>query len=234
MLFFLVPILFSAFSQEKRILLLDANTRKPVPFASVCVESENEKNYCVSEFSGTFSFTPNYPSVIAISALGYKTHLDTLLSQSDTVIFLQPSVFDLDEVIFTGQVSPRKSEQSVYKVTVMNRQEIEQKAAQNLSGLLNNELNINLSQQGVLGKTLSINGLSGEHIKILVDGIPVSGRQNGIIDLDQLNLNSIDHIEIIEGPLSVLYGSNALGGVINLITRKKSDDKFSAGLKSLL
>ena len=59
-----------------------------------------------------------------------------------------------------------------------------------------------------------------ENVKIMVDGIPIIGRLDGNIDLGQINLDNIERVEIIEGPMSVSYGSDALGGVINLITKK--------------
>jgi outer membrane receptor for ferrienterochelin and colicins len=67
-------------------------------------------------------------------------------------------------------------------------------------------------------------GLEGEHVKYLIDGVPVIGRQNGNIDLNQINLQNVDHVETIQGPMSVVYGSNALAGVINIIT--KPSDRY--------
>jgi len=80
--------------------------------------------------------------------------------------------------------------------------------------MLSTELNIRTTHDGALGSSLTMQGLGGEHIKILVDGVPVIGRENGNIDLDQINLQNVDHIEVINGPMSVVYGSNALAGVI--------------------
>src|ERR1043165_1344266 len=74
-------------------------------------------------------------------------------------------------------------------------------------------------------------GLTGENIKILVDGVPVIGRQNGNIDLSQIDMSNVERIEIAEGPLSINYGSNALGGVINIITRKNGTEKSIVSLK---
>lgn len=219
-------------AQELSVLVRDVNSNGPVSFVNVCIEKENHKAYMVTDHAGSFRVERTFPVVVAVSGIGYKTLIDTLHSPSDTVLFLSPTVFDLDEVVVTGQTSGKRTDQSIYKVSVINRHDIEQKAATNLTGLLNNELNINLTQDGILGRTLSIRGLSGEHIKILIDGVPVVGRQNGIIDLDQLNLNNVDHIEIVEGPLSVIYGSNALGGVINIITRRKNNEKFNASVNT--
>jgi len=79
---------------------------------------------------------------------------------------------------------------------------------------------------------MSIRGLGGQHIKYLVDGIPVIGRLNGEIDLGQLTVNNIDHIEIIEGPMSVVYGSNALAGVVNLLTSENVNVPLTANVKT--
>ena len=58
--------------------------------------------------------------------------------------------------------------------------------------------------------------------------MPVIGRMNGNIDISQLNLYNVDHIEVIEGPMSVIYGSNALAGVINIITKENKNTRLSA------
>jgi outer membrane receptor for ferrienterochelin and colicins len=68
-------------------------------------------------------------------------------------------------------------------------------------------------------------GVSGQNVKILIDGVPVIGRLDGDIDLSQINLNDVERIEVIEGPVSTSYGSNALAGVINIITRKKTSTR---------
>ncbi|MCK4748787.1 MAG: TonB-dependent receptor, partial [Bacteroidales bacterium] len=80
------------------------------------------------------------------------------------------------------------------------------------------------------GSSLNLQGISGENVKILVDGVPVIGRLDGNIDLSQINLENVDHIEIVEGPMSVIYGSNALAGVVNIITRDNKYARFKSGI----
>ncbi len=132
-------------------------------------------------------------------------------------------VEQLDEVIVTAQFTPQSEKNAVYKVRNISSETIKQKAASNLRELLQQELNINLAQNSVFGTSIEIQGISKENIKILVDGIPVVGRLNGIIDLNQININAIERVEIIEGPVSVFYGTDAMGGVINLITKKEQN-----------
>ena len=87
---------------------------------------------------------------------------------------------------------------------------------------------MSVTVDNILGSSVSIQEISGQNVKILIDGVPVIGRLNGNIDLTQINLNNIERVEIIEGPLSVDYGTDALAGTINLITDKQLNDGFSS------
>jgi outer membrane receptor for ferrienterochelin and colicins len=136
----------------------------------------------------------------------------------------------VEQVVVTGQYSPNNPEKAVQRIKIIDRTKIDLMAAQNLADVLTNELNVRLSKDNILGSGLSINGLSGSNIKILIDGVPIIGRQNGNIDISQVNLFNIERIEIVEGPMSVIYGTDALGGAINLISRKNQKNTFEGGL----
>ncbi len=74
-------------------------------------------------------------------------------------------------------------------------------------------------------------GLDPEHTLILVDGRPVAGRVDGTLDVDRIPVNDVERLEIVPGPSSALYGSDALGGVVNIITRRSADGaRVDAGL----
>lgn len=142
------------------------------------------------------------------------------------------SVRKIDEVIVTGQFSPQAEKNIIYKVKSISNNTINDKAATNLRELLLQELNIELHQNSVFGSNIEMQGISKENIKILVDGVPVIGRLNGIIDLNQINLANIARVEVIEGPVSVFYGTDAMGGVINLITKKTQKKQFEGSVSS--
>ncbi len=139
---------------------------------------------------------------------------------------------DVSEVVVTAQYAPQSSSKSIHKINIINQKDIELSGSQNLGDILRTELNIRLSQDNILGSSVSLQGVSGENVKILIDGVPVIGRQDGNIDLSQINLNTIERIEIVEGPLSVNYGTNALAGVVNLITKKQQKETFQMGIQS--
>jgi outer membrane receptor for ferrienterochelin and colicins len=138
----------------------------------------------------------------------------------------------MDEVVITAQYAPEKADKSIYRINVINAREIEQKGATNLADLMKTELNMRVSQSGVLGSSMTLQGLGGQYVKFLVDGVPVIGRMNGEIDLNQINMANVDHVEIVEGPMSIIYGSSALAGAINIITKENNASAFSAQANS--
>lgn len=139
---------------------------------------------------------------------------------------------NLDDVVVTAQYTPTDSRNALYKIRTIKREVIEQRGAINLEQLLNQELNIRISQDLILGSSLSLQGVSGQNVKIMIDGVPVIGRVGDDIDLSQINLSNIERVEMVEGPMSVNYGTNALGGVINLITKKSQLNRYDAQIIS--
>ena len=158
---------------------------------------------------------------VRLNFMGYRELTDTLRSSEARTYRLHRAVIAMPEMIVTGQYAPGSADQAVQKVRVIDAQQFRRMAANNLGDALRNELNIRLSQDNILGTSISMQGLGGQNVKLLIDGVPVIGRQDGNIDLAQIDLTGIDRAEIVEGPLSVNYGTNALAGTINLITRKR-------------
>ena len=137
---------------------------------------------------------------------------------------------ELSEVIVTGQYKPQSARASVYQVRTISKERIKQQGATKLQDVLNTELNIQFSQDVATGGSdITMLGLKGQNVKILVDGLPMTGRQgtSNEININQIDINSIERIEIVEGPMSVIYGADALAGVINIITKKAAAAKLS-------
>lgn len=127
---------------------------------------------------------------------------------------------DVDDVVITAQYAPTLKRQAVHNVRSIDKTEITQRGVLNLEQLLQQELNIRISQDLILGSSINLNGISGQNIQIMKDGIPIIGRVGDDIDLSQVNIQNLERVEIVDAPLSVNYGTNALGGTINLITKK--------------
>ncbi|MBN2522240.1 MAG: TonB-dependent receptor plug domain-containing protein [Bacteroidales bacterium] len=215
-------------AQKVHLSFKDKVTNQPVEFANITVKVISEKilENTISDHEGKATMEHKLPVVISVSSLGFKTYIDTIKTPGEHVILLSPEFYQLDRVIVTGQFRAQPVDKSIYKIEVLDSKQIHLKAATNLGDLLRNELNFQYRSEGIFGDFLSIQGLSGEYIKILIDGIPVTGRVAGKIDLGQLTLCNIDHVEVIEGPMSVVYGSNALAGAINIVTADHSEQNI--------
>lgn len=226
--FFSIGAMFA----QSSIVIVDKSTGSSLPNAHICFESLDKEHadYMLSDKDGRIENNITRRSLISVSFMGYQTLLDTVNPGESLKIYLVPSVYDVDEVVVTAQYSPKRLDQSIYKVKLIDQGAVEKKGATNLSELISNELNFSPVRDAALGSTVRIQGLGGEHVKILVDGVPMVGRQNGILDLSQINVSSIDHIEIVEGPMSVVYGSNAMAGVINIITKENNRQSLTAGV----
>ncbi len=218
------------FGQQAAIIILDAKTKEPVPYATVSFQGlkSSAQKYAVTDIAGKVHNEVKETSAVMVTFVGYSTLTDTVKQGETKTLMLVPAVLNMDEVVITAQYLPEKADKSIYKINVINSRQIELKSATNLTDLLSSESNMRVSQGGVLGTSLSLQGLSGENVKFLIDGVPVVGRLNGNIDLNQLNLYNVDHIEIIEGPMSVIYGSNAIAGVVNIITKENRNTSLTA------
>lgn len=141
----------------------------------------------------------------------YSISLDTLKNNS------------LDEVVVTGQFEPQSMKNSVYKVRTISSEQIRLRASTSVENILNTQLGMRFSNDLTLGESdIQLMGMSGQNVKVLIDGIPLVDRGATKQSLSQIDVNNISRIEVVEGPMSVVYGTDALAGVINIITKKGS------------
>lgn len=149
-------------------------------------------------------------------------------AQEDTATARQ-----LDEVIVTGQFAPQTLKNSVYRVRTIKQQQIKLRGATDIAGVLNNELGVRFSNDYALGESdISIMGMGGQNVKILIDGVPLVDRGDMKQSLSQIDINTVERIELVEGPMSVVYGTDALAGVINIITKKQgTGNQFSVNAR---
>lgn len=185
--------------------------------------------FYTTDQKGMARFNYSEPLELTISFIGFLSVKDTIYSGGEYNFTLKTDPIGLSEVVVTAQYAPESEKNSIFKVKVLGQKQIENRAAVNLSQLLENQLNIRIANDNAIGSSgITMQGLGGENVKILIDGVPMIGRLDGTLDLNQVNLANIDRVEIVEGPLSVAYGSNAQGGVINLITKKPQSQNLFA------
>lgn len=168
-------------------------------------------------------------SIFSLLLLNYITSTSLVGQQSADSIAWN---IDLEDIVVTAQYAPTDSRNAIQDIYVIKRETIEGRGANNLEQLLQQEPTIRISQDLVLGSSLSLAGVDGQNVKILLDGVPIIGRQGGNIDLSQINLQNIERIEIVQGPLGVSYGTDALAGVIHLISKRSQLKPLSIGLNT--
>lgn len=228
--------LFPEIVQSQTISVFSDDDKAPIPFAHIIIKpvngNEKEKIFLTDTAGKVQVGQIRQKVIVLVSYIGHEKLRDTTFLETDKVYYLKAEQQTLNQVVVTGQYAPNSPEKAVHKIRIIDEKKIESMAAINLRDVLTNEMNVRLSQDNILGTSMSLQGVSGENVKILIDGVPMIGRQNGNIDLSQINLNNIERIEIIEGPMSVSYGTNALAGTINLITKKEQKKTYEIGLNS--
>lgn len=127
-----------------------------------------------------------------------------------------------EEMVVTGTRIEEPAKESLVTVDVIRREEIERSGARNAAELLEEKAGVVITQS-FAGSALWLRGLDPEYTLILVDGDRVPGQINGSIDLTRYSVENIERIEIVRGPGSALYGSDAIGGVVNIITRVSTE-----------
>lgn len=182
----------------------------------------------ISDSSGSILVGVSFPIVVAVNDMRYESLTDTILKQQNKQYALSLRILSGADVVVTGQYSGRSAANAVQRIEVIDNKTITAMAAQNLRDVLVNQQEIRLSQDGILGASMNIQGGQGyaAGTKILIDGVPIVGKQNGSVDLTQISMSNVERIEIVKGPMSVSYGTDAVSGTINIITKKFAKPGF--------
>ncbi|MEZ4969890.1 MAG: TonB-dependent receptor [Flavobacteriaceae bacterium] len=227
-LFAFIVVIFSlALGQAQNFKIKGTVTAngQTVPFANIYLDntdigtSSNENGYY--EISAPKS--GNY--VLVVSALGYAPYqTKTFLGKNEPVVLdisLQPSMESLEEMVVTGTLKPVSRLESpvpveVYSPTFFKKNPTASifEALQTVNGV-RPQINCNVCNTG----DIHINGLEGPYTLVLIDGMPIVSGLGTVYGLTGIPNSLIEQIEIIKGPASSLYGSEAVGGLINIITK---------------
>lgn len=199
---------------------------RPVAGANVAIQ-EIQKGAPTDE-QGNFTIPNIKPGSyqLIVSAIGYKTHsqnVDLKNAQTiDLAIQLTPKMEELGEVVVTGTMRETFVKESPVKVSVVTPKRLQQgKMSSNIMDLIGNVNGLSTQLNcGVCGtNAIRINGVEGPNTAVLIDGMPIMGALASVYGLNGISPSIIDQVEVIKGPQSTLYGTQALGGVVNIITK---------------
>ena len=154
-----------------------------------------------------------------------------LLLGQETESTIQDSIptQDLDGVVITATRTVRQLSSLPLPVTLIPRKQIASTGVTRLNEILNEQTGIVMTPDVTIGggEGVQIQGIASDYVLVLIDGVPVVGRNSGNLDLSRLAVGNIRQIEVVKGPSSSLFGSEALGGVINVITERPNTDNVS-------
>lgn len=214
-------------AEDGRKRILDTSGR-PIPHAVIQVDGNKP-----IEVNSNGELERALPSgkTVLVYAMGfdsYRLSWQEWLSAEDIV--LKEKTGALQEVVVAATRTDRTVEDLPLPVTVLTSGQIQETGGLRLSEVLREQTGLQISSDH--GAGLQMQGLDSDYILILLDGEPLIGRTAGTFDLDRIAVSNIDRIEILRGPSSAIYGSEAMAGVVNIITKSaKSGKKLDLGLR---
>jgi outer membrane receptor for ferrienterochelin and colicins len=144
-------------------------------------------------------------------------------------IELNPAPWVLNDVVVTGTRSPHLLKDVPVETQVVTRRDFQRTGATSVDQALTSSIGLTINED-LSGQGATIRGIEGDRVLVMVDGERAVGRVRGSIDLSQYSLNNVEKIEIVKGTGSTLYGSDAMGGVVNIITNVPKQNATNADL----
>lgn len=213
--------------QEARLYGTISGEDGPLPFASIALNKDTKGT--VTDVNGQFTMrvTQGQSYDLVISYLGYLPYSKSITIDQDTVeldVQLTPMPAQMEAIVVTGNMKSTFVSESPIKIDVIGSQQLETYLPSAGSSLVENIQLVNGVQEVVAcgvcyTNSISINGLPGPYTAVLMDGTPMYGNLASVYGLNGIPNMIIDRFEVIKGPSSTLYGSEAVAGVINIITK---------------
>ncbi|VAW93168.1 Outer membrane vitamin B12 receptor BtuB [hydrothermal vent metagenome] len=162
----------------------------------------------------------------------YRSALNLAITASILFTSNNLAAADDNDIIVTATRTAQTANDSLSSVTVITKEQIEQRQANDIPELLNGIQGIDISNSGGLGKATSIymRGTNASHVLILIDGIRMGSATLGTVSLQSIPVSQIERIEIVRGPRASLYGSDAIGGVIQIFTKKAQSNNMNLSI----
>ena len=219
-----ILLLCAGTAQGQAVTVVDAATGSPVPGA--LVEWGTEES-AVTNGDGAFeSLGPRAPDVVyRVRAIGYEMASVTWndIAEGQRRVSLEPTAIPMDELVVTATGRPVRRSEVAVPIETMGEVELRAGSAPAVDRLLSGLPSIQQTGAAPTGTNLMIRGIGGSRVLVLLDGQPAGGALLENRDVSRMSLAGVSQVEVVKGPLSSLYGSDALGGVINLVTRPPRD-----------
>ncbi len=211
---------------------------RPVAYAQVSVRGSNR--ILITDKEGRFVLSSLAPGhhILLVTAMGYETveqGFEVSPGGGDFVeIQLSPAALELNPIVVTGTMREAFVSESPVKVEVVNVRYLERNTTHNLMDAIQtvNGLYTQVDCGVCYTNNIRINGMEGPYTAVLIDGMPIMSALASVYGLNGINPSTIERMEIVKGPSSTLYGSEAMAGVVNVITKDPDfTPRFSGDLR---
>ena len=217
-----LSLLFGSSSDDKVTgKVFDSSSKNAI--SNVNIYFPKEKVGATTDLNGNFQieYKFDFPTTMEVAHIGYQTLYQIIDKNSsiDINLALKKTFIKMDELVVTATRTKKLHSDVPIATEVVSKSEIDRSGALTVSELLSQRSGVSLQTSVEGGSVLNLLGLDSRYILILKDGQPINGKFNNRVSLDQIFTQNVEKIEIVKGPSSSLYGSEAMAGVINIITR---------------
>lgn len=226
---FMALLVSHTYSQTISGVVKDSGSDLPLPGANIFIDGKsigttsNQEGFYELLLPKTLLGKRN----LVVTYVGYHDHIETLsfpLTESLKLNFeLNESLLSLDQIVVTGTLTERFLKDTPVTTQVVKGEKLLQSGANDISQILAEVTGVTIEEDTRFGSGIDLQGFGSDHVLVMVDGMKAIGRLNGHLDLGQFDASQIERIELVKGATSALYGSQAMGGVINIVTKKPSE-----------
>lgn len=212
--------------------ITDRHSGEPVEFASVAIEGTNAAT--MTDDNGYFILKTDSGGrhTVKVSMIGYENYETPVDLTGDTpvklTIRLRETAVEMDEIVVSANRNVVRRCEAPVVVSVLSNKLFETVNSTDLAQSLNYQsgLRVENNCQNCGFPQLRINGLEGAYSQVLINSRPVVSSLSGVYALEQLPVNMVERIEVVRGGGSALFGANAVGGTVNVITKEPINDHF--------
>ncbi|WP_027473469.1 TonB-dependent receptor [Saccharicrinis fermentans] len=202
-----------------------SGTQEVLPFANVYIDSLYN-TATITKKDGSYKLHPSSTGTynLCVSHIGYEkfcttVHVNKGINHID--ITLSPSSYKMNPIVVTGTGTQHRVDDVPVQTEIITQKDIQEIAGRNMEDIISGISSSVDFTSSSMGTNIKINGLGADYVLILLNGKRLTGGVGGYTDLSRISTDDIEQIEIVKGASSTLYGSDAIAGVINIITKKE-------------